>query len=67
MMDPTTYEQLTVDASIFGRQKKWLTDGMEVFMSVLPDGQIILGKFLTHFSSRAILHWHQLLHSKFPA
>lgn len=44
MMDPVTYEQVTVNRSLFGDQAKWLTDGMEVTLSILTDGEAVLGE-----------------------
>lgn len=49
MMDPSTYEQVTVDQGIFGEQSRWLSDGMEVSMSILTSGEVVIGEFYVLF------------------
>ena len=48
MMDPVTYEQVTVERALFQDQSKWLTEGMDVSMSVLSDGEPVIGRYKLH-------------------
>lgn len=44
LMDTEQYNQIAVDKSLFGDQCQWLTDGVEVTVSMLQDGEPVKGK-----------------------
>lgn len=46
LMDPEEFTQVTVDEGIFGEQRRWLADGMEVTLSCLQDGSPIMGEHM---------------------
>jgi len=37
------YEQISVDKAIFGDHEKWLTEGVEVSLQLLQDGEAVTG------------------------
>ena len=40
------YDQVEVDKQIFGEQARWLIDGLDVTVDVLPSGELVIGQTL---------------------